>query len=182
MATPDGSIVNALGEDHDDIDAPTLPVGFVIAGKYEVKRVLGVGGNGAVYEGEHTEVGHRVAIKVAHHKEDDRGDVMSRFRREAKICGSLRHPHIGQVFDVGTLAEGAPYMVMELQEGRSLADVRSAEPNSPVPRCVLRRELQPMHATFHRRSGSDPPGRATATSAPTARAPVGNRAAARTAV
>lgn len=123
MATPDGSIVNAFGEDHEEIDAPTLPVGFVIADKYQIKRVLSVGGNGAVYEGEHTEIGHRVAIKVAHRKLDDRGDVMARFRREARICGSLRHPHIGQVFDVGTLADGAPYMVMELQEGRSLADV-----------------------------------------------------------
>jgi serine/threonine protein kinase len=109
---------------HDVVDPPpALAVGFVIGGKYQIKRVLGVGGNGAVYDCEHTEIGHRAAVKVAHHKLDDRGDVMARFRREARICGSLRHPHVGQVFDVGTLEDGAPFMVMELQEGRSLADV-----------------------------------------------------------
>lgn len=107
--------------DHDD--EPTLPIGFMIADKYAIKRVLGVGGDGAVYQGEHSEIGHLVAIKVAHRSRSDREDIMERFRREARICGSLRHPNVGQIYDVGKLNDGSPYMVMELQEGRSLADV-----------------------------------------------------------
>jgi eukaryotic-like serine/threonine-protein kinase len=107
-----------------DAFAPTLPIGFLIGDKYTVKRVLGAGGDGAVYHCEHTEIGHLVAIKVAHRsRTHNREDIMERFRREARICGSLRHPNVGQVYDVGKLQDGAPYMVMELQEGRSLGAV-----------------------------------------------------------
>lgn len=116
-------------------EAPVLPVGFVVGGKYEIKRVLGAGGNGAVYEGEHEAVGHRVAIKVVHPTLMGREDVMARFRREARVCGSLRHANIGQVYDIGELEDGSPYMVMQLQDGRSLADVID-ETKLPIPAIV----------------------------------------------
>lgn len=106
-----------------DAGFEALSVGSLVAGKYEVKRVLGSGGNGAVYEAEHTAIGHRVAIKVVHRALADREGILARFAHEARICGSLRHPNVGQVYDVGTLDDGAPYLVMELQEGRSLGDV-----------------------------------------------------------
>ena len=100
-----------------------MPIGSLVGGKYVIKRVLGSGGNGAVYEGEHTAIGHRVAIKVARLSQKERAHALARFSREARICGSLRHPNVGQVYDVGMLDDGSPYMVMELQEGRSLAEV-----------------------------------------------------------
>ena len=100
-----------------------LPIGSLVGGKYEIKRVLGTGGYGAVYEGEHTAIGHRVAIKVARLSTKEREHALAKFTREARICGSLRHPNVGQVYDVGMLEDGAPYMVMELQEGRSLAEI-----------------------------------------------------------
>jgi serine/threonine protein kinase len=111
--------------DESEPDAPEslLPIGSLIGGKYVIKRVLGSGGNGAVYEGEHTTIGHRVAIKVARLSQKEREHALARFSREARICGSLRHPNVGQVYDVGMLDDGSPYMVMELQEGRSLAEV-----------------------------------------------------------
>jgi serine/threonine-protein kinase len=114
------TLVNSEAEPEQ---AKPLPVGFVVGGKYAIKRLLGMGGNGAVYEGEHNTVGHRVAIKVAHRALAERQDIIARFRREARICGTLRHPHVGQVYDFGSLDDGSPYMVMELQDGRSLADV-----------------------------------------------------------
>jgi serine/threonine protein kinase len=100
-----------------------LPIGALVGAKYAIKRVLGSGGNGAVYEGEHTAIGHRVAIKVVRLAGKERALALSRFSREARICGSLRHPNVGQVYDVGMLEDGSPYMVMELQEGRSLGDI-----------------------------------------------------------
>ena len=100
-----------------------LLIGSLVGGKYVIKRVLGSGGNGAVYEGEHSAIGHRVAIKVARLSQKERAHVLARFSREARICGSLRHPNVGQVYDVGMLDDGSPFMVMELQEGRSLAEV-----------------------------------------------------------
>jgi serine/threonine-protein kinase len=113
----------SLFEDDPDEPVSLLPLGSLIGDKYVIKRVLGSGGNGAVYEGEHTAIGHRVAIKVARLSQKERAHALARFTREARICGSLRHPNVGQVYDVGMLEDGSPYMVMELQEGRSLAEV-----------------------------------------------------------
>ncbi|HEX2675031.1 MAG TPA: tetratricopeptide repeat protein [Polyangiales bacterium] len=123
MTAGEYSFVTDTGDGAHDDEPESLPLGTVIGAKYRILKLLGMGGNGAVYEGEHTSVGHRVAIKVVHQKLTNREEPLARFRREARICGSLRHPNIGQVYDVGELDDGSPYMVMELQEGRSLSDV-----------------------------------------------------------
>ncbi len=96
-------------------------VGKTIAGKYLVKRLLGEGGMGAVYEGEHVEIGKRIAIKViqdefAHHPE-----LAQRFRREARAASAVESEHIVQVFDVGQDPEAGLYMVMEMLAGSDLA-------------------------------------------------------------
>lgn len=129
-AQPDTPIDEA--HELDEVGARVLPAGYLVGGKYEIRRTLGMGGNGAVYEGEHTSVGHRVAIKVVHASLTGRQDIMSRFKHEARVCGSLRHANIGQVYDIGSLEDGSPYMVMELQEGRSLADIID-ETKLPIP-------------------------------------------------
>ena len=121
------------------LDPAHLPAGFIVAGKYVIKKTLGEGANGSVYEGEHSEIGHRVAIKVVHKNLAAREDIIARFRREARICGTIRNRHVGQVYDVGELPSGAPYMVMELQEGSSLAiqlrDLRfSPDPSAAAAR------------------------------------------------
>ncbi|MFI5307186.1 MAG: tetratricopeptide repeat protein [Polyangiales bacterium] len=109
-----------------------LSPGFTVGGKYVIKGLLGEGANGLVYEGEHTEIGHRVAIKVVHQALTARQDIVARFRREARMCGTIRNRHVGQVYDVGELPDGAPYMVMELHEGRSLAQVLAVEGALPI--------------------------------------------------
>ncbi|HMI93334.1 MAG TPA: protein kinase [Polyangiales bacterium] len=100
-----------------------LAPGFVIDGKYVVGRLLGSGGSGSVYEAEHAAIGHRVAIKVVRASGLRRDVNFARFQREAKICGTIRHPHVGQIYDMGELEDGTPFMVMELHEGRSLGDI-----------------------------------------------------------
>jgi tRNA A-37 threonylcarbamoyl transferase component Bud32/TolA-binding protein len=138
-------------EEDSDPEEPVslLPIGSLIGGKYMIKRVLGTGGYGAVYEGEHTAIGHRVAIKVARLSSKEREHALARFSREARICGSLRHPNVGQVYDVGMLDDGAPYMVMELQEGRSLAEI-FAEMQLPIVALVdITRQLLAGLAAAH---------------------------------
>ena len=129
-----------------------LPEGYLVGGKYVIKRLLGEGANGSVYEGEHSEIGHRVAIKVVHKALAAREDIIARFRREARICGTIRNRHVGQVYDVGELPEGAPFMVMELQEGRSLAHLLSNEGPLPIAAAIdmvsqLLVGLQAVHDT-----------------------------------
>lgn len=114
--------------------AEHLPAGYVVGDKYVIKGVLGEGGNGTVYEGEHTQIGHRVAIKVVHKALADSAETVARFTREARICGTIRNRNVGQVYDVGELPSGAPYMVMELHEGRSLAKMLAE--SGPLPFAV----------------------------------------------
>src|SRR5689334_18216469 len=71
-------------DDEEDEPVALLPLGSLIGDKYAIKRVLGSGGNGAVYEGVHTAIGHRVAIKVARQSQLDRAKVLARFSREAR--------------------------------------------------------------------------------------------------
>jgi serine/threonine-protein kinase len=118
------------------IDPAHLPEGYVVGGKYQIKRLLGEGANGSVYEGEHSEIGHRVAIKVVHKTLAAREDIIARFRREARICGTIRNRHVGQVYDVGELPGGAPYMVMELQDGHSLGKQLASEGPMPIATAV----------------------------------------------
>ena len=142
--------VHVFEEDSEPAEPVTLlPIGSLIGGKYEIKRVLGTGGYGAVYEGEHTAIGHRVAIKVARLSTKEREHALAKFTREARICGSLRHPNVGQVYDVGMLEDGAPYMVMELQEGRALAEILDEIQQPNVARVDKARHLLAGHAPAH---------------------------------
>jgi serine/threonine-protein kinase len=131
-------------------NAGQLAPGTRVGGKYEIKGLLGEGANGSVYEGEHCEIGHRVAIKVVHRSLASRDDIIARFRREARICGTIRHRNVGQVYDVGELADGAPYMVMELHEGRSLASLLTQDGPMPIATVIdVGRQLLQGLAAVH---------------------------------
>ena len=97
------------------------PEGALIAGKYRIKRRIGAGGMGAVYEGEHVEIGKRVAIKVIEHQHAQSTELAARFRREARAASAVESEHIVQVFDVGQDERVGLYMVMELLAGEDLA-------------------------------------------------------------
>jgi len=90
-------------------------------GKYEVRGLLGRGGMATVYEGIHPELDRRVAIKLMLPQLAIAPGFEERFRREARLVASLRHPHIVQLYDFD-IADGQPYMVMEYLEGGTLGD------------------------------------------------------------
>ncbi|MEV5414354.1 serine/threonine-protein kinase [Thermopolyspora sp. NPDC052614] len=99
---------------------------------YEVLDVLGQGGFGVVYRARQLAVGREVAVKVDNRPllaERDR----RRFMREVTAAGSVSgHPHVADVYDAGTLADGRPYMVLELCPGGSLADRLRQEGRLPA--------------------------------------------------
>ena len=97
-------------------------VGRVISDKYGVHEVIGEGGMGAVYEAEHLTIGRLVALKVLHPANAKRADAVQRFHHEARVAGSIGHPNICEIYDVGKLEDGSPYMVMERLHGEALAD------------------------------------------------------------
>lgn len=100
---------------------PRLSPGTVIAGKYLVGRALGVGGWAVVYEAEHLTLGHRVAIKVLHVEDVSPSVSTARFRREARLSAAAHHRYVLQVYDMGHLQDGSPYLVMERLHGEDLS-------------------------------------------------------------
>jgi serine/threonine-protein kinase len=99
--------------------APSL-VGTVLGGAYQVTRLVGQGGMGAVYEGVHSRLGRRVAIKVMDRNLAENTEALARFRREIEVTAKLEHPNIVQVSDFGTAPTGEPYLVMEYLDGEDL--------------------------------------------------------------
>ena len=93
----------------------------VIAGKYRLLRKLGQGGMGSVWYAEHLTLHSAVAIKLIDPSIANNEEALGRFLREAQAAASLRSPHVVQILDHG-VDSGAPYIVMELLEGESLAD------------------------------------------------------------
>jgi serine/threonine-protein kinase len=111
-------------------------VGEVIAAKYQVERVLGVGGMGVVVAARHLQLGQRVAIKFMRSAIAQDGNAAARFLREARAAVALTSQHAAKVIDVGTLDSGAPYMVMEYLAGVDLGEVLHRDGPLPVVEAV----------------------------------------------
>ncbi len=103
------------------MDARNL-VGTTIDSRYDVTRVIGAGGMGAVYEAQHVGTGRRVAIKVISTGDLTKdAQLVGRFQREAKAAGAIDTQHICQVLDTGTDPTlGLPFMVMEYMTGEDV--------------------------------------------------------------
>ena len=101
-------------------DCP-ISVGQVIDEKYRIERLLGRGGIGIVAKAQHLVLNHPVALKVLRNELAQEQRHVARFLREARAAVRLESEHVARVLDVGTLEDGAPYMVMEYLEGEDLA-------------------------------------------------------------
>jgi tRNA A-37 threonylcarbamoyl transferase component Bud32 len=88
--------------------------------RYVVGRLLGTGGMGEVYAGEHRKTKRRVAIKLLHPHLAEDETVLKRFQREAEVTGRLGSEHIVEIIDVDS-DDGQPFLVLELMEGESLS-------------------------------------------------------------
>jgi serine/threonine-protein kinase len=111
-------------------------VGITLSGRYLVKRKLGQGGMGAVYEATHTEIGGRYAVKVLLEKYAQRDAIVKRLKQEAQLATSLDHEHIIRVTDFGNTEDGRTFVVMEYLEGESLAELLSRETKLPEQRIL----------------------------------------------
>src|SRR5690349_2525964 len=101
--------------------------GTVLAGKYRVERVLGTGGMGVVVAALHEQLDERVAIKLLRADRLAQSDAVERALREARATVKIQSDHVVRVFDVGTLENGSPYIVMEYLAGCDLAQLLCAE-------------------------------------------------------
>ena len=148
--------------------------GSVIDGRYRVESVIAEGGMGVVYGAVHLELGRRVAIKALARKFAEDNVAVTRFRNEGRAAGGLGHPNIVEVFDMGTLPNGAPYLVMERLDGETLGERLKHERVLPIAdagnitqqilsalsathvRNIVHRDLKPENVFLSSRAGLPP--------------------------
>jgi serine/threonine-protein kinase len=113
-----------------------VAIGEVLAGKYKVEDVLGVGGMGVVVAARHIQLEQKVALKFLRPEAMQSKEAVERFLREARNAVRLRSEHVAKVTDVGTLDSGAPYMVMEYLDGADLSRVVHATGSIAIEEAV----------------------------------------------
>ena len=154
-------------------DSPVVDpnLGRVVGGRYEIQSRLGEGGVGVVYRAVQQPIGREVALKLLLPDVLDERTI-DRFLREAKIISRLRHPHTVNLYDFGRTEDGSPFIVMELLEGGSLAELMRESRIHQAPALhimrqvcaaleeahhagVIHRDLKPENVLFDRVRGED---------------------------
>jgi len=98
-------------------------IGDLLAGKYRIEKLLGMGGMGAVFGANHEILGQKVAIKVLLAEIASNQEAVARFLNEARAAAKIQNSHCARVMDVGTLEQNQAYMVMEYLEGCDLGQL-----------------------------------------------------------
>ena len=102
-------------------------------GKYEIISELGRGGMGVVYKARDPLINRLVAIKTLAGNLKGRSDLLGRFLQEARSAGTLQHPNIVTIFELGQESD-SPYIAMEYLEGETLEGM--IERKAPLPLAI----------------------------------------------
>jgi serine/threonine protein kinase len=140
-------------------------------GKYRLHEIVGRGGMGVVYRGEHVYIGKEVAVKILHEGYGGREESIKRFLREARAASLINHPNIVDVTDFGKSSDGTVFFVMELLEGEALDVVLQRDRRLDLMRAItivnqmagalgsahskgiVHRDLKPENVMLIRREG-----------------------------
>jgi serine/threonine-protein kinase len=167
-----GSTPSPLAREPVPVSLDSL-VGRTLNNRYIVKRKIGEGGFGAVFEGMQVATERLVALKVLHPQSVSDATVVARFRREAEACSKLRSPHTVIIYDFDQTEDGVLYLAMELVNGQSLQDIQRAQGVIPAERClrildqvaealgeahakgIVHRDMKPENIMVEQRDGDD---------------------------
>ena len=148
-------------------------LGKVVGGRYKILSQLGAGGMGTVYEAEHMGLSRPVALKVLNPLQAKKKNTVQRFQQEARAAGGIGHPNICEVYDMGWLDDGCPYLVMEKLNGETLAERVRVAGGLPFAETVavlgqvlsglmaahekgiMHRDIKPENIFLAQRSGSE---------------------------
>ncbi len=119
-------------------------------GPYEIISVLGAGGMGEVYRASDPSLGREVAIKLLPAGLAADREHLARFEREARLLASLNHPGIATIHGIERGGE-APFLVLELIEGETLAERLAAGPLSIPEALEVGRQIADALAAAHDR-------------------------------
>jgi eukaryotic-like serine/threonine-protein kinase len=153
--------------------APVRP-GEIVAGKYVVGRLLGLGGMGAVFEASDSGLERRVALKVLLPRLASSPIAAQRFVREARAATRITSEHVVKLLEIESLPDGTPVLVMEYLEGKDLrALLREGGPLEPRQavdyllqalqavaeghvRAIVHRDLKPSNLFLSERADGTP--------------------------
>jgi|GEM_PF-2339520 tRNA A-37 threonylcarbamoyl transferase component Bud32 len=113
----DGTALLPEGQEKESL------VGQIIGGRYRLVKLLGQGGMGEVYLGEHIHITKKVAVKLLHPEIGANTEAVARFRQEAQSSSSLGHENIVSIDDFGSMDDGRVYLCMEFLSGEDLSDM-----------------------------------------------------------
>ena len=111
-------------------------LGSVLASRYRLDCIIGQGGMGTVFGGEHEWTGRPVAIKLLKPSLVQEAEAIGRLRREARAGTTIRHPNAVEVLDLGRADDGAIFVVMELLEGECLRSYLHRHGRLPTQRVL----------------------------------------------
>src|SRR5688572_30603069 len=94
-------------------------VGIVLLDRYRIIQLIGVGGRGKVYAGEHLAMRKKVAVKFLHPDLSSVPELLARFEREAVAAANIDHPNVAAATDFGKLPDGSMFLVLEFVEGKN---------------------------------------------------------------
>src|SRR5215467_11182582 len=123
-----------------------LAAGTVLDGRYEIVGPIAEGGMGSVFRARRRLLGDEVALKIVRSEFARDQSARERFLRESRACAQLRHPNIVSILDYNLDAEGRPFLVMELLNGRSLRQEIGAR--GPLPIEEVRALIGPICAAL----------------------------------
>ncbi len=103
-----------------DVDDDPL-IGSVLAERYRVESLIGIGAMGRVYRAEHVRMRKVVALKILHPQLTRIPDMVQRFEQEAQAAARIQHPHVAAAIDFGKLPDGSVYLALEYIEGVALS-------------------------------------------------------------
>jgi eukaryotic-like serine/threonine-protein kinase len=106
---------------------PEAHAGMMVTPSVKLVRPLGEGGMGTVWVADHLALRTQVVVKFIASALKDSKEAIERFSREAAAAAQVKSPHVVQTFDHGITADGHPYIVMELLEGRDLGALLERE-------------------------------------------------------
>jgi serine/threonine-protein kinase len=138
-------------EENEDVSRPLDRAGQVVAARYLIERELRQGASGTVWQAREIGTGERVAIKVLRADVAMSPAARKRFHHEVVSTAALDHPHSVRVFDHGTAADGAEFLVMELVSGSTLSEILATSAPLPQLRAIrIAAQILDATATAHR--------------------------------
>jgi serine/threonine protein kinase len=140
VAPPDAASITAAYVSTPETSGK-LPTQFPAPfGRYQLLKLLGKGGMGAVYLAHDTQLDRPVALKIPLFSAEEGSQVLARFYREARSAATILHSNVCPVYDVGEV-DGVPYLTMGYIEGKSLAEWIRGKPLTPRQSALLVRKL-----------------------------------------